>query len=260
MEKAYDLKSLAKSLTNQITIGYKTSEALGSRTKQQRLPRSSGCPGRSPISALKPRAGSSNSNVRLGWDIGQAHICSLVSFPRISLMTPQGSLPELETAQTSPTQGTRRPTATCSVAAPPIVTWETVARETVLLSRPPLTMPRSPCQKLSLGSRGGIWNVEPECLPLISPVWVFRVLAFFPAAVKLGLCSPHGFLTCLPCFLTCVPSFHSEAQKPEPLLSNPRLPGRVYDAHFRFRSVPLRLRVLWVLLGCLICIRKTWRR
>lgn len=56
MEKAYDLKSLAKSLTNQVTIGYKTSEALGSRTKQKRLPRPSECPGRSPIPALKPRA------------------------------------------------------------------------------------------------------------------------------------------------------------------------------------------------------------
>lgn len=189
MEKVYDLKSLAKSLTNQVTIGCKTSEALGSRTKKQRLPRPSEDPGRSPIPALKPRAGSSNSNVRLGWDIGQAHICSLVSFPpalpRISLMTPQGSLPELETAQTSPARGTRRPTATCSVAAPPIVTRETVARETVLLSRPPLTMPRSSCQKLSLENKGGIWNVEPECLPLISPVRFFRVLAFFPAAAKL---------------------------------------------------------------------------
>lgn len=121
-------------------------------------------------------------------------------------------------------------------------------------------MPRSPCQKLSLGNKGGIWNVEPECLPLISPVRFFRVLAFFPAAAKLGLCSPHSFLTCLPCFLTCVPSFHSEAQKPESLLPTPRLPGRICDAHFRFRSVPLRLRVLWVLLRCLICIRKTWRR
>uniref|UniRef100_A0A9L0I867 NADH dehydrogenase [ubiquinone] iron-sulfur protein 3, mitochondrial n=1 Tax=Equus asinus TaxID=9793 RepID=A0A9L0I867_EQUAS len=40
----------------------------------------------------------------------------------------------------------------------------------------------------------------------------------------------------------------SSARNPEPLLPAPRLPGRRSDAPFRFRSVPLGLRVLWVLL------------
>uniref|UniRef100_A0A9L0KE93 Uncharacterized protein n=1 Tax=Equus asinus TaxID=9793 RepID=A0A9L0KE93_EQUAS len=160
----------------------------------------------------------------------------------------KGSVPELDTNQPPPARGTRRAIALCSVSAPPRVAWETVARETVLLAPPPPCPPALVKSSAQVAGEGcGMCNPEPSPLPLLSPVQDPRLLSSL-CHTKLGPRSPHGFPTCLLRFLTCVPSFHSEARNPEPLLPAPRLPGRRSDAPFRFRSVPLGLRVLWVLL------------
>lgn len=89
----------------------------------------------------------------------------------LALMTPQDFVPERETElDPSPERGQRRPIATCSVPSPPGVARETVARETVLVFPLPLAWPASPQQKLSSGSGGGVWNVEPRPLVPSSPL------------------------------------------------------------------------------------------
>lgn len=79
LEEVYDFKSLAKSLTNQMTIGHKTSEALGSRTQQNRPQRPCGQGPSSPTyMEFRP------SNMRLGLGHLLAPYFSFLFLPRTS--------------------------------------------------------------------------------------------------------------------------------------------------------------------------------
>lgn len=93
-----------------------------------------------------------------------------------------------------------------------------------------------------------MWNPEPPPLPLLSPVRFPRVLAFSPASATPNYGYVHLAVSPPPClgFSPACPPFI-----PKPRIRNhcfrPRVrPEEKSDAHFRFRSVPLGVRVLWV--------------
>lgn len=134
--------------------------------------------------------------------------------------------------------------ATCSVAAPPGVGPGNGRRGTVLRPPPRARLP-APTAELKAGKGCGMWNPEPRPCPSShrsSSLGSSPSFQILPHQARATFCSRLS--TRLPCFLTCLPSYHSEARIPESLLLARRPPGRKCKAHFRFRSVSLWLRVL----------------
>lgn len=112
----------------------------------------------------------------LAWDMLILHLLFSEPLPGTSplaLMTPQGFVSELDTEPNHPQQGAQGGPLPRAVSPLHLESPGKRSPGKPFFSPPPPSLPAGPNQKLSWGSGGGVWNVEPRSpapSPLTGPV------------------------------------------------------------------------------------------